>query len=960
MTITRPTTNETGRLSSVKAHNLLRAVTLGILALSAPVSALLLASCAGAPPAAAAVPAENLSLMDLISEGRNEEVKKRLAGSESVNQKNSRGQSLLHVAALRNDAETVALLLALKADPEAADALGDTPLAAAIQANCLDAAKVLASSGASLFKVNEAGKTPWNFAADAGSEAMNALISPATVAQRDDAGRSLLHYAVSELDETAVGAVVAAGAPVSLRDNSGVSALRLAYGRSEAVSAARIASTLILAGAEPEREDFGYFETAVLKRNVAMRFEEGKTPLHLAAAAGHLGFVEYLLERGAPANAKDISSSTALHEAVRYGRVDCSKRLLAAGSDPNQQDSSGNTPLHLVMPAASRSALFTALLDAGTNPNKKDSYGETPLHIAARLGMDEAILRSLVNAGADVNERNKKGVTPLSLAIERGQAAQAAVFIALGADIHAEDMEGNTAVSKALESGLEMTRAVIAPSNVQARDSRGRTPLHVAAEAQAKGEIIAYLISAGADVNARDRNGDTPLHVAVRNNDRATGELLLARGADVFTPNVAGESALRAALSRMGGRQDWVLNSNVINAADSSGNTPLHLAAEWQLTEVVAFLVEKGSDLNARNSNGETPLFNAVKADSSAAVTALLNGAGDKRADINARDFLGNTALHACVRWAAHNAARAIAERDTRTNGKRVLNARNLAGKTALHEAATTGNLSFTRFLLDFGADVNAADETGKTPLTDAIEALRTDAVRLLLSSGASAVMQDMYGRNAFHAAVEKAGSEVIILVRSSGGNPMARDSFGNTPLSLAYRKSSEAVMAVVGGNKNLVDSDGNTPLHVALASRSSPETLQGLIDSGFPVNNRNGSGATALLMAVRTGQGDSARVLLAAGADPYAGDNSGESPAALALTKQQSLLPTLAEFCADRTDTVGDGLLHYAARIADEDTVRRLLALARVDRTVRNIAGETARDIALRWQRPRIADLLK
>ena len=98
--------------------------------------------------------------------------------------------------------------------------------------------------------------------------------------------------------------------------------------------------------------------------------------------------------------------------------------------------------------------------------------------------MDEAILRSLVNAGADVNERNKKGVTPLSLAIERGQAAQAAVFIALGADIHAEDMEGNTAVSKALESGLEMTRAVSAPSNVQARDSRGRTPLHVAAEAR--------------------------------------------------------------------------------------------------------------------------------------------------------------------------------------------------------------------------------------------------------------------------------------------------------------------------------------------------------------------------------------------------------------------------------------------------------------------------------------------
>ncbi len=928
-------------------------------------AAIAVLSCAGLPSDPVTESGGNPeTLADLVSAGKTDEVRRRFTGSESVNQKNPQGQSLLHIAALRNDADMVSFLLSLKADPSIADASGDTPMAAAAAAGCLDAATALAKAGAPLFAANASGKTAWDLAYAAGKGAIDAVAQTATVAQKDSSGRTALHLSVLALDEGATATVLSRGGAVSARDAEGKSPLSLAYGRPESVAAARIAASLLLAGAEPERESFAYFETAVLKRNVAMRFAEGKTALHIAAENGQLGFVRYLLDRSAPVNAKDISSSTPLHGAVREGYLECARVLLDAGADPNQQDSSGNTPLHLVMPVASRSAIFGALLAAGANPNMKDSYGETPLHIAARLGMDGDILQALVSAGADVNERNKKGVTPLALAIERGQASQATAFVALGADIHAEDMEGISAVRKAIDAGLDMVRAVIVQSNIQSRDSRGRTPLHVAVEASAIPDIITYLMSARADVNARDRNGDTPLHVAVRGNDRATGELLLARGADVFTPNVSGESALKAALTRMGGRQDWVLNSNVIKASDGAGNTPLHLAAEWQLTSMVSFIADKGGDLNARNANGETPLFNAVKADSAETVLALLRGTGDKKADLNARDFLGNTALHACVRWASPNAARAIVDQDARFNGRRALNARNLAGNTALHEAALAGNLSFARFLLDAGTDVNAVDETGKTALTDAIEYSRTDVIRLLLGAGASPVMQDMYGRNAFHAAVEYGAPEVISLIRNAGGNAMSRDSFGNTPLSLAFRKDADAVMATLGGNRNVVDSDGNTPLHVAVASKASPAgpsaIVKALIDAGYPVNNRNGSGATALLLAVRSGETEAARVLLAAGADPYASDNSGESAVSYVLVSLPAFIPTLAEFAADRSDAIGDGLLHYAARMGNAETVKRLLTLPRIDRNAKNVAGETARDVAVRWQRNDIADLLK
>lgn len=922
--------------------------------------ALLLASCVSSGVTTQPSVKKEESLIDLISEGKTSEVKKRFTGSDTVNQKNSEGQSLLHIAAMKNDTEMVQLLLSMNADTEIKNSAGETPMAAAIGSGCYDALRILSGVGSNIFETNVSGVSVYTLARTKGNDALAAIISPKTVIQQDSEGKTALHYAAELQDEQAIGIILASDGALSLEDKNGATPLAVAYKDPISGASARIAALLLLAGAEPVRGDFSYFETAVLKRNPAMRFEEGRTPLHIASGNGQTGYVQYFLDKKVPVNVKDISSATPLHDAVRNGRIDCAALLLSSGADPNQKDSSGNTPLHLVMPMASRSEIFAQLLSSGADPNQKDSYGETPLHIAARLGMSESIIRSLISAGADTNERNKKGITPLSLAIERSQTEQATLFVALGADIHAEDIDGNTSLTKAIKAGPDMVKAVVLDSNIQSRDSQGKTPLHIAVLAKADPVIINFLISKKADVNARDKNGDTPLHVAVRNNDRASGEILLAYGADVFYPNVSGESALKAALTRMGGRQDWMLNSNVIKSADGAGNTPLHLAAEWQLNNIVSFIVEKGGDPNARNANGETPLFNAVKADSSETIRTLLMENTGKKADINARDFLGNTALHACVNWAADNAAETLLSYDTITNAHRLINARNLAGKTALHESCRTGNLPFIRSLIASGADINAVDETGKTSLTDAIQANRTDAVKILLEKGASPVMQDMYGRNAYHEAVEHSSVAIIAMLRNSGANSMSRDSYGKTPLSLAFRKSGETVMAVIGTNTNLVDSDGNTPLHIAVAERSADEILQTLIAAKFPVNNRNRTGMTALLASVKANQESLARILLASGSDSFASDNSGECAASLALVKMQSFIPLIAEYAADKTDTIGDGLLHYAARMGTAEVVNRLLTLPRIDRMARNIAGETAYDIAIRWQRPDIAKLLK
>ncbi len=68
------------------------------------------------------------------------------------------------------------------------------------------------------------------------------------------------------------------------------------------------------------------------------------TPLHEAAAMGHLEVARLLLERGADVNAKNKHGFTPLHFAAGIGHTDVAKLLLEHGADVNAKDEHGRTP----------------------------------------------------------------------------------------------------------------------------------------------------------------------------------------------------------------------------------------------------------------------------------------------------------------------------------------------------------------------------------------------------------------------------------------------------------------------------------------------------------------------------------------------------------------------------------------------------------------------------------------
>jgi len=114
----------------------------------------------------------------------------------------------------------------------------------------------------------------------------------------------------------------------------------------------------------------------------------------------------------------------------------------------------------------------------------------------------------------------------------------------------------------------------------------GDTALHVAAAGH-RAEIAERLIALGADVGARNRRGATPLHYA------ADG----APGSAGWNP--AAQARTVALLLQAGADPD---------AKDLSGTAPLHRAVRTRCSAAVAALLTGGADAGAANGNGSTPL----------------------------------------------------------------------------------------------------------------------------------------------------------------------------------------------------------------------------------------------------------------------------------------------------------------------------------------------------------------
>jgi len=112
------------------------------------------------------------------------------------------------------------------------------------------------------------------------------------------------------------------------------------------------------------------------------------TALHEAAATGDAQACEYLLlsdESDPDGEDWDWGKRTPLHVAAAAGHVACVEKLLEHGADGDMRMAGGWTPAHCAAENGSVEIL-QVLVDNGASVTKKDNTGDTPKRVAQIYG----------------------------------------------------------------------------------------------------------------------------------------------------------------------------------------------------------------------------------------------------------------------------------------------------------------------------------------------------------------------------------------------------------------------------------------------------------------------------------------------------------------------------------------------------------------------------------------------
>jgi cytohesin len=499
------------------------------------------------PPDAVPIPDGYTALHAAAEAGRLEEVQQLLAASRAnLNARNADGSTPLHLAVRNNHASVVTALLESGANRYAKDGKDRTPLHVAASRGATAAMAQLMTVIAKLRAHDTSGNTPLHLACSKGMlEAARLLLDSGAPVNRQRAhryrllpngtaqrtrrsdGYTPLHAASERGNLDVVRLLLGAEADVNLKTKKGWTALFLAIRAGHAL----LAEELLAAGANTTASD-----------------KQGWGSLHAAAHLNRAALVQRLLQLPAVVAAVDAPAkkgATPMYLACESGHSEVVGLLVAAGANMHRPAMHGQTPFHAAI-LCRRTALVQQLLAAGADPGAASSDGRNSLHAAAAAGHVPTLQMLLAAAAAGqgtaigINDQ-AQGMSALQWAVERKHLSCVEVLLAAGADPHQlygvgavtsdrKSLAGASILHGAVQKGFAGAVPLLAtPSNLSCVWN-GKTPLQLAMALGTRGSVLVAhaLLAAGARPWVADQAGVTPVTLALTSNTARVKGLLPA------------------------------------------------------------------------------------------------------------------------------------------------------------------------------------------------------------------------------------------------------------------------------------------------------------------------------------------------------------------------------------------------------------------------------------------------
>uniref|UniRef100_A0A0B7A4Z4 Uncharacterized protein n=1 Tax=Arion vulgaris TaxID=1028688 RepID=A0A0B7A4Z4_9EUPU len=529
-------------------------------------------------------------------------------------------------------------------------------------------------------------------------------------------------------------------------------------------------------------------------------------------------------------NSKNQFEKSPLFVAAKVGRVDYVKKLLNMGAQVNDADIRGNTPLSACT-WDDHHEVAEVLIQSGANVDQADHLGQTPLHRACS-NVSLKVVQILLRHNCDVDLQTREKKTALMTALPSYYNSQVAgkkisdmlciceMLVKAGCSLNSQDDKGKTPLHLAVEANDIYGTCLLAESGCELnmKDDLGYTPFQTAIlPKRCLYDIARYLLYYGADVTQEMKLPD-------ETSSRTASPLTLILNTQPTSDELEKKWS-RALLLRSMWRSVYP-NRSIIKSYEESYNSVNsdHTFYEAIERDVLEWLnscmpcsLQHQATLTVRRTLGSTnivprinllPVASGLKQCLSLGLRSnwmplsktclmhlyIIDGQNDKidniiksGTDVNI-PINNKTPLALALEIGNMEAAKMILKSCQQSNSNVV----NASGDNALHIAAKYGRHELIDDIAKICPKLDSKNCKGHTPLQEAIQAGHFTTAVILINKGADVKIDEGESIPLLHLAAASGADDVVRILLEKGVDPNMEDKFRNTPLHVAASKGFE------------------------------------------------------------------------------------------------------------------------------------------------------------------------